>query len=91
MKLMQPYLENLTTEHEHYYLQDGSTYSGYYHIHHDDGRYMTGRTHTDESLDLYFKDIYGEDVREELILYSYENIKKTRTHRTWGKKVRRRS
>ena len=52
---------------------------------------MTGRTHTDESLDLYFKDIYGDDVREELILYSYENIKKTRTHRTWGKKVRRRS
>ena len=91
MKLMQPYLENLTTEHEHYYLQDGSTYSGYYHIHHDDGRYMTGRTHTDESLDLYFKDIYGDDVREELILYSYENIKKTRTHRTWGKMVRRRS
>ena len=27
------------------------------------------------TLDLYFKDIYGDDVREELILYSYENIK----------------
>ena len=90
MKLMQPYLENLATEHEHYYLQDGSTYSGSFHIHHEDGRYMTGRTHTEESLDLYFKDIYGEDIKEELILYSYENIKKTRTHRTQGKKVRRR-
>ena len=90
MKLMQPYLENLATEHEHYYLQDGSTYSGSFHIHHEDGRYMTGRTHTEESLDLYFKDIYGEDIKEELILYSYKNIKKTRTHRTQGKQVRRR-
>ena len=89
MKLMQPYLENLATEHEHYYLQDGSTYSGSFHIHHEDGRYMTGRTHTEESLDLYFKDIYEDDMKEELILYSYENIKKTRTHRTQGKKVRR--
>ena len=90
MKLLQPYLENLTTEHDNYYLQDGSTYSGSFHIHHEDGRYMTGRTHTEESLDLYFKDIYGEDIKEELILYSYENLKKTRTHRTQGKKVRRR-
>ena len=90
MKLMQPYLEGLNTEHEHYYLQDGSTYSGSYHIHHDDGRYMTGRTHTDDSLDLYFKDIFEGDVREELILYSYKNLKNTRRYRTQGKKFRRR-
>ena len=82
--VLQPHLENLTTEHDNYYLQDGSTYSGSFHVHHGSGRYMTGRTHTEESLDLYFKDI------EELILYSYENIKQTRTHRTQGKKVRRR-
>ena len=90
MKLMQPYLENMTTSHDYYYLEDGSTYSGSFHISHEDGRYYTGNTHTEESLNLYFKDVYGDDIKEELILYSYQNIKNTRTHRTQGKKVRRR-
>ena len=90
MKLMQPYLENMTTSHEHYYLQDGSNYSGSYHIHHEDGRYMTGRTHTEDSLPLYFKDIYGDDIRDELILFSYHNLKNTRTYKTFGKRFRER-
>ena len=89
MKLMKPYLENLTTEHKNCYLQDGSPYTGSYHYHLDDGQRMTGRTHTEESLSLYFKDIYEGDVKEGLILYSNKNLKQTRFRRTQGKKVRR--
>ena len=80
----------MTTSHEHYYLKDGSTYSGSFHIHHEDGRYMTGSTHTEESLDLYFKDIFRDDVKEELILHSYENVRKTRIYKTQGRRRVRR-
>ena len=89
MKLMQPYLENMTTEHDNFYLKDNSRYSGFFHISHEDGRYFTGAAHTSESLPLYFKDIYGDDVKEELILHSYQSVKNTRLRRTFGKQVRR--
>jgi len=89
MKLMQPYLENMTTNHDNYFLADGSVYSGFFHTSHEDGMAFTGATHNVESLPLYFKDIYEDDVREELILRSYKNVKNTRFHRTFGKQVRR--
>ena len=90
MKLMQPYLENMETYGDNYYLKDGNAYSGFIHISHEDGSYYTGTAHTKESQPLYFKDIYEGNKKEGLILYSYENVKKTRTHRTQGKKVRKR-
>ena len=90
MKLMQPYIENLIAEHDNFYLKDGSPYSGYFHQHIEDGRQMTGRTHTEESLDLYFKDIYEGDVKEELILYNFKNTMNTRYNKLHGRKARRR-
>ena len=71
-RLLNPYLENMTTENDNFYLEDGSHYSGFFHKSHTDGRYFTGATHTTESLPLYFKDIYEEDVKEGLILKSYQ-------------------
>ena len=90
MKLMQPHIENMRTEHSNYYLKNGKAYSGLYHIHIEDTSMMTGATHTKESLDLYFKDIYEGDVREELILYNYKNMMNTRYNRLHGRKVRKR-
>ena len=90
MKLMQPYIENLFTDHDNFYLKDGNPYSGYFHQHIEDSRLMTGRTHTEESLDLYFKDIYEGDVKEELILYNFKNTMNTRYNKLHGRKARRR-
>ena len=72
-----------------HFLEDGSIYSGSYHISHEDGKYYTGGKHTDESLPIYFKDHLKGDVKEELILYSHKNLKNTRLQRTIGKTIRR--
>ena len=37
------------------YLQDGTEYSGYFHVHLSDNSAMTGREHSEDSQDLYFK------------------------------------
>ena len=36
------------------YLQDGTKYDGYFHVHLADGSAMTGSKHTEESQDLYY-------------------------------------
>ena len=91
MKLMQPHIENMSTgKGSNYYLKDGSAYSGYFHIHIEDNRYMTGATHTEESLDLYFKDTYKDNVNEKLILYNFKNVLNTRHHKMHGREARRR-
>ena len=92
MKLLQPYIENMTTVGEgvDFYLEDGSTYSGYFHISHEDGKYYTGAKHTEESVNLYFKDDYKGDIKEELIQYSFKNILKRRNFKTAGRKIRKR-
>ena len=91
MKLLQPHIENMHTgEGSNYYLKDGSAYSGYFHIHIEDNRHMTGATHTEESLDLYFKDTYKGHVNEELILYNFNNVINTRHHKMYGRESRRR-
>ena len=54
--LKQPHINNLTTS-EHnteLYLEDGTKYDGYYHIHLADNSAMTGKEHTEHSQDLYF-------------------------------------
>ena len=55
--LKQPYWENLhtSTHGGGLYLQDGTKYDGYFHIHLDDGSAMTGNEHTEESQDLFYK------------------------------------
>ena len=55
--LKQPNLKNQHTSNYNteLYLQDGAKYDGYYHIHLADNTAMTGREHTEDSQDLYFK------------------------------------
>jgi len=54
--LKQPYIPNLHTSKHNamLYLQDGTKYDGYYHIHLKDNAAMTGKEHTEDSQDLYF-------------------------------------
>ena len=54
--LKQPYLPNQHTSKHNamLYLQDGTKYDGYYHIHLKDNAAMTGKEHTEDSQDLYF-------------------------------------
>ena len=54
--LKQPTLNNRhTSKHNtELYLQDGTKYDGYYHIHLADNASMTGIEHTEDSLDLYY-------------------------------------
>ena len=52
---------------DQFYLEDGTLYSGAYHIHLKDGSCMTGSEHSDESQDLYFKQIYGDRVINRLM------------------------
>ena len=54
--LNQPYINNLntSTNNAELYLEDGTKYDGYFHIHLADNAAMTGNEHTEESQDLYF-------------------------------------
>ena len=54
--LKQPNWENLNTSTHggELYLQDGTKYDGYFHIHLTDNAAMTGNEHTEESQDLYY-------------------------------------
>ena len=54
--LNQPYINNLnTSKHDgELYLQDGTKYDGYFHIHLADNAAMTGSEHTEDSQDLYY-------------------------------------
>ena len=56
--LKQPNLNNQHTSNHNteLYLQDGTKYDGYFHIHLDDNAVMTEREHTENSQDLYFAD-----------------------------------
>ena len=55
--LKQPYIPNRHTSkrNSEIYLQDGTKYDGYYHIHLADNAIMTGEEHTEDSQDLYYK------------------------------------
>ena len=45
-----------------FYLQDGSAYTGFYHIHIDTGKVMTGKDHTKDSQYLYIKKIKSGQI-----------------------------
>ena len=57
--LNQPYIENLNTSTHKglLYLEDGTEYNGYYNIRLIDSAAMTGKTHTRDSKDLYYKQV----------------------------------
>ena len=54
--LKQPYIPNLNTStyKSMLYLEDGTQYEGYFHVHLSDNAAMTGKEHTEDSQDLYF-------------------------------------
>ena len=54
--LKQPYIpnRNTSTDKSMLYLEDGTQYKGYYHIHLSDNACMTGKEHTEDSQDLYY-------------------------------------
>tara|TARA_Y100000310_G_scaffold149950_1_gene149325 strand:- start:1276 stop:1905 length:630 start_codon:yes stop_codon:yes gene_type:complete len=62
-------LENLHTKDKDtpFYLEDGSEYRGYYHIHLTDSSCMTGKDHSEGSQELYFKQVKNGDVIDKLI------------------------
>ena len=55
--LKQPHLNNLNTlgNNSGLYFKDGTKYDGYYHKHFADNAAMTGKEHTEDSQDLYYK------------------------------------
>ena len=55
-KVINNILKNQQSKGE-YYLQDGSSYIGAYHIHIETGNAMTGGDHSKDSQDLYIKKI----------------------------------
>ena len=77
--LKQPYINNLNTStHDgELYLQDGTLYEGYFHVHLDDYKAaMTGSEHTEESQDLYFAN--GKPTRYKGVPYGVIEQKKQR-------------
>ena len=62
-------LENQHTKNKDtpFYLEDGSEYNGHYHIHLKDSSCMTGKVHSEDSQDLYFKQVQVGEVIDKLI------------------------
>jgi len=50
-----------------FYLEDGTIYSGAYHIHLDDASCMTGGVHDENSQDLYYKQIDDGEIIDKLM------------------------
>ena len=67
--LKQPYINNLNTSgHDgELFLQDGTKYDGYFHIHLADNAAMTGDKHTEDSQDLYYN--HGKPTRNTGVPY----------------------
>ena len=63
-ELKQPYIKDLNTSDNNstYYLENGDSYSGYYHISLVDNSIMTGRNRDESSQLLYIKQIDGNLV-----------------------------
>ena len=77
--LKQPNLNNQhTSRHDgELFLQDGTEYSGYFHIHLSDNSAMTGAEHTEDSQDLYYKN--GKPTKNpKLVPYGVIQQQKTR-------------
>ena len=86
--LKQPNLndQHTSTHNAELYLQDGTKYEGYFHVHLADGATMTGEEHSEDSQDLYFN--HGKPTRNpSLVPYGVIEQKK-RIKRT-ERKIRR--
>ena len=86
--LKQPYINNLhTSTHDGgLYLEDGTKYEGYFHIHIADNAAMTGNEHTEESQDLYYAT--GKPTKNTGLPYGVIEQRKQRKRQT--RKRRRR-
>ena len=75
--LKQPNLNNQhTSKHNgELFLEDGTLYGGYFHIHLSDNAAMTGREHTEDSQDLYFNN--GKPTRNPSLI-PYATVKYNR-------------
>ena len=75
--LKQPNLNNQHTSNQNgeLYLEGGTLYDGYFHIHLADNAAMTGRDHTEDSQDLYYVD--GKPTRNPSLV-PYATIKYNR-------------
>lgn len=49
------------------YLDNGELYNGYFHVHLIDGAAMTGAEHSDDSQDLYIKQMKDDKIIDKLI------------------------
>lgn len=89
--LKQPYIPNRNTSksNRELYLQDGTRYDGYYHIHLADNAAMTGREHTEDSQDLYYNN--GKPTKNpSLVPYgTIERIKRRNAARIKSRRSRR--
>ena len=86
--LKQPYLPNQHTSKHNamLYLQDGTKYDGYFHIHLSNNAAMTGREHTEDSQDLYFN--HGKPTRNPSLV-PYGVIEQRKRIKRVERKIRR--
>ena len=90
MKIVDPIVSNLNSIEGQFYLENGTPYSGQFHIHSDqDGQRMSGANHTKDSENLYFKDEIDEVVFDKLILANYTNYSNTKLRKRTSKRNRR--
>lgn len=90
MKIVDPIVSNLNSIEGQFYLENGTPYSGKFHIHSDqDGQRMSGANHTKDSENLYFKDEIDEVVFDKLILANYTNYSNTKLRKRTSKRNRR--
>ena len=89
--LKQPHLNNLHTSihRTELYLEDGTLYEAYFHIHLSDNNAMTGGEHTEDSQDLYFN--HGKPTKNpKLIPYGViEQNKKARRRKIKNRFLRK--
>ena len=87
--LKQPNINNLHTSanNSELYLQDGTKYDGYFHIHLADNNAMTGRGHTEKSQDLYYN--HGKPTKNPSLI-PYAAIERYKRLKIQENKVRRR-
>jgi hypothetical protein len=85
--------QHTSTHNAELYLQDGTKYEGYFHVHLADNSAMTGAEHTEDSQDLYFN--HGKPTRNpSLVPYGVieqkKRIKRTERKIRRSEKIRRR-
>ena len=73
-----PIIEDLSTPNHDgdLYLRSGELYNGFFHIHKYTGKTMTGKTHNNDSENLYIKSISGKNAGK-LIEPLFENLKRS--------------